>query len=347
MRKLISLIISLILLFIIYLNIVYVPRDYTYKYILDNFLITEKYSKDKKSYSFEIEYKKESFIYSHEEKYASKRGLIKRVSVKDNCLKVKTFRVKDFTICKNDDEYITSFYGKSYNEEEIDAFENVAIYNDIEDKIFVWNYENFLYFNGQKTKKINLFDTDIYELEMITSLDRYLVVADYNQKFYFEKLYLIDSKNGKVKESKLNRKVYFDGYILGTYKNNIYLYDNDKEIEYVINPFKNTIEKNGFEVLVNGKWEKVSLSKLKKQEVSFKNDENYYFDIIDDKLYYITPVNKILVFDSKVDRIVKSNDQICYFISDDSLFFVDIESKLIKIMSYSEWVFNNQNIYVF
>ena len=347
MKKLLSLIISLILLFIIYLNIVYVPRDYTYKYILDNYLITEKYSKDKGSYFFEIEYNKELYTYALENKYVSKRGLIKKVSTKTGCLSIKTIKVKDFIICKNDSEYVTSFFNKPYNEEEIDSFDNIAIYNDFEDKILVWNYENFLYFDGKKAKKIDLFDTDIYELKMITQLNRFLVIADYNQKYYFDKLYIIDSKNGRVKESKLNRKVYFDGYILGTYKDNIYLYDNDKEVEYVINPFKNTIDKNKLEILVNGKWEKTSLNKLKKQEVKFRNDEHYYYDIIDNKLYYITPINKILVSDMKVNRIVNSDNKICYFISDDSLYFVDIEKEMIKVMAYSEWAFNNQNIYVF
>ena len=347
MKKLLSLIISLILLFIIYLNIVFVARDYNYKYILDNYLITEKYNKDKHSYFFEIESKKELFVYSLDSKYVSKRGLINKISEKDNCLSVKTLKIKDFTICKNDEEYLTSFFNQDNNEKEIDIYENIVIYNDFDNKIFVWNYENFLYFDGQKVKKINLFDSDIYELKIITSLDRYLIVADYNQKYYFEKLYIIDSKNGHVKESKLNRKIYYDSYILGTYKNNFYLYDNNKEIEYVINPFKNTIEKNKYEVLINGKWQKTSLNKLKKQEAHFRIDKNYYYDIIDGKLYYITPINKILVSDLVVNRIIQSDNQICYFISDDSLYYVDIDKRLTKIMSYSEWVFNNQNIYVF
>ena len=347
MKKLLSLIISLILLFIIYLNVVYIPRDYTYKYILDNFLITEKYRKDIHSYLFEIIYDKENYVYSLDTKYVSKRGLIKKISVKNDCLSIKTSKIKDIIICKKNNEYITPFFNKPFNEEEINRFDNILIYDKFEDKIFVWDYNNFLLFNDKKTKKISLFDTDIYELKMITSLDRYLVVADYNQKYYFDKLYIIDSKNGHVKEAKLNRKVYYDGYILGTYKNNIYIYDNNREIEYVINPFKNYIEKNKFEVLVNGKWEKTSLSKLKKQEVKFINDESYYYDIIDENLYYVTPVNKILISDLKVDRIIKSDSEICYFISHDSLYYINIEKGLNKIMSYNEWVFNNQNIYVF
>ena len=347
MKRLISFIIALVLLFSVYYVSVHIPKDYSYRYILDDFVITEKYYKTKKYYVFDIKYNNEEYEYSLKEKYTHTRGLIKKVTIKDSCLYVKTTLFNSFTICKNNNEYITKFYNNEFDNSIINNYENINIYNELNNTFLIWNYKDFLYINGKNNKHIKVFDSDAYELKIITKLDRHLVVADYNQKYYFEKLFIIDSKSGHVKESKLNRKVYFDSYILGTYKNNIYLYDDNKEIEYIINPFKNTIEKNKYEFLNNGKWEKTSVNKLKKQEVKFNNNEDYHYQLIDNYLYYITPINRILVTNLKVARIIESDDKTAFFISEEALYYVDIDQELIKVMSYSEWLFNNQNIYIF
>lgn len=42
------------------------------------------------------------------------------------------------------------------------------------------------------------------------------------------------------------------------------------KIEYKINPLKNTIYKNRYEILSNNKFEKISVNKLNKGNVSFK-----------------------------------------------------------------------------
>ena len=80
--------------------------------------------------------------------------------------------------------------------------------------------------------------------------------------------------------------------------------------------------------------------------VSFKKEIDFYYELNDNKLIYVTPINKINVTSLKVSNIIFSNDNECYFISDDTLYYVN-KDKIIKLMTYSEWKFNNDYIYIF
>ena len=79
---------------------------------------------------------------------------------------------------------------------------------------------------------------------------------------------------------------------------------------------------------------------------SFKKEIDFYYELNDNKLIYVTPINKINVTSLKVSNIIFSNDNECYFISDDTLYYVN-KDKIIKLMTYSEWKFNNDYIYIF
>ena len=92
--------------------------------------------------------------------------------------------------------------------------------------------------------------------------------------------------------------------------------------------------------------EKISVNKLNKGNVSFKKEIDFYYELNDNKLIYVTPINKINVTSLKVSNIIFSNDNECYFISDDTLYYVN-KDKIIKLMTYSEWKFNNDYIYIF
>ena len=347
MKKLVLLIVFFVILIIIFILSSYLPKNYTYKYYINNYHISETYHKDDAYYEFHINEDGDEYILSFASKYYRKRGIIKAIDTKLNCFNIAFFYKIKKTVCKKDDVYVTNFYNKNIESNVKDKYENIDIYHLLDNKYLIWNYNGFVFVTNKIKKNIELFDNDIYELKLISKIDRYLLVADYNQKYRFNKFFLIDSKNGNVKEIKIDRYVYFDSYILGVNKKSIYLFDNNADIEYVFNPYKNTISKHNYEILENGKWQKISLNKLKKFDILFSNDELYYYEIKDSKLYYTTPINSILVTDLNVSRIVESNSKTAYFISEDSLYYVDIDNKAVKLMTYSEWQFNNSNIYIF
>ncbi len=347
MKKLVALIVFFILLVLLFVVALYIPKNYKYQYRVGEYQIVEQYSKKQKSYFFTVTGDDVTGKYALLSKYYRKRGLISHIDSQDNCLYISSKTISNFDICQNEDGYVTKYYNQEVQGSIIDTYDNINIYKSLDHKMLIWNYDSFVYVNGSNIKNISLFDDDVYELKLLTKIDHYLIVADYNQKYYFEKLYRIDIKNGAVKEIKLNRKVYFDAYILGTYKNNIYLFDNNKDIEYIINPMKGTIDKYSKSILVNGKWETVTLNKLKKREVAFINTEDYYFNVIDGLLYYITPINEVLVTNQEVSRIVESNTHEVFYIADDSLYYVNYKDGISIVMSYTEWQFNNSNIYIF
>ena len=160
-------------------------------------------------------------------------------------------------------------------------------------------------------------------------------------------MYLINSKNNRVKELNLDKKIYFNSYILGIYKKDIYFYDIQKEKEYRVNPFKETVTKNAYEILVDDNWEKVSVNKLNKKDLSFSKKELFGYVLKDNVLYYEMPTQMIRVTNMEVSNVVESNEKEAYFISGDTLYHVDFDKGIKKIMSYSEWNFNNKNIYIF
>ena len=347
MKKLIILISILIITFFIFILITFIPKNYSFTYKLQDFSVNETYIKSKKIYKFIIKNSDNIFEYNISSKYYRSRGLINNLILNEYCLNAKSKQLNSFTICKENDEYITKFYNSTYDDKIIKTYENINIYNLLNHTYYIWNYNNFIIIKNDATNTLSLFDTDFYKLELISKIDNYLLVADYNQKYTFDKLYLINSKNNKVKEIDLKEKIYFNSYILGTYKNNVYFYDLQEKLEYKINPFKEKITTNKLEILNNNKWESISSNKLNKKNIKFTNEQLFYYLIIDDFLYYINDNIKIKVCDMSVSNIIEYNTKEAYFIANDTMYYVDIDKGITKLLSYSEWNFNNSNIYIF
>lgn len=347
MKKVRNLILFFALSFLTFLIVSFLPKSYEYKYILKKVEITERYNKNTKVYSFILKADDVIYEYSLENRYIKKRGLIDSISIKNNCLTAKASKTFSFNICKKEDGYHTSFYSKKDNDKVLDKYGRINIYNLNNHKYYIWNYTDFIAIDSENYEKISLFDNDVYELALITKLNDYLVIADYDQKYKFDKMYLINSKNNKVEEANLDKEIYFESYILGTYKKDIYLYDLQKELEYKINPFKETVNKSAYEIRVDKKWEKISVNKLNKKNTFFEDNNNFEYFIKDDYLYYKADNISIKVSDKIVTNIIESNKKTAYFISEDALYYVDIEKGIIKIMSNSEWNFNSKNIYIF
>lgn len=349
MKKLVGLIAFIVCAFITFIIAYYSEHNYEIEYNVDKIKVIEKYDKRKNAYFFSFVLGTKKYDYSVYKKYSPRRNLIEKILWKErndmDCLFVTSKQIDDFSFCSDQQLYTTSFYKKEVNNKVTDSYKNIDIYTLKNSTYFIWNYNDFIVINPLKTKTIKLFNNDVYQLELITPIKDYLLVADYDQDYSFEKMFLISANNFKVKTIKLDKKVYFNSYILGTVDEKVYMYDIQKEREYKIDPFKATIEKINYQLFINDEWSKTSAKKLNKKSLFFSKNDS--FIINDNKLYYQTPGNNILVTDYDVKKIIYSSNTEAYFISGDSLYFVNLFNGIEKILSYSEWKFNYSNIYVF
>lgn len=347
MKKLSRLIAFLVLCVGVYILFGVIPKDYVVNYTINSFSIQEKYDKSKKSYIFSIANKDVTYEYSFKSKYTNKRGLLQSVELKAGCMSVKLIDKRSFSLCKNEDGYYTNYAYNIITGEQKDSFNNINIYELLEKKIFIWNYNGFLSLDNNEYEELEIFKKDVYEPIVVSKIKDYILIADYDQKYSFNAMYLIDSKNNKIERINLDNDIYFNSYILGTNKNNVYLYDKQKEKEYRINPFKKTVDKNAYEILVDNSWEKVSKNKLNKGNVSFYDSTDYYYYIDGDKLYYKTINSVLLVSDLNISNIIESNEKEAFFISGNILYYNSIDKGTKKLLEYSEWNFNSKNIYIF
>ena len=329
MKKLSCFILFIIVIVLIFTITIFTPKSYEYNYKVNNITITERFERKNSVYYFTFNDGHENYKYSLKSKYVRERGLIDTVRIKSGCLSTQSLAIDSFSICKNNEEYYTTFYARDFNSKILDTYENVDIYNLLGKKIYVWNYGEFLYFHNNQREKISLFANDVYELDLVVMLNNYLIVPNYNQKYKFNEMYLINSKNNKVKLIKFNRDIYYNSYILGTYKKDIYIYDIQQEIEYRLNPFKEDIDKYRYEIRVNDSWQKVSVNKLNKKEVRFDKTEIFEYYLLDNQLIYKTPNVHIKVTDLKVNNIVFSDYDEVFFIAGDSLYYANISSVFI------------------
>mgnify|MGYP004558622487 CR=1 FL=1 len=345
MKKLSSFIFFLLAIFTLFLIIYFIPKNYKNSYNVDGYNITEKYDKKDKIYSFILQNENGDYVYAVKDKYYNKHRQISKIIKENNLLKIKTYDIDDFYIYKDNNEYKSIYYNENFEKNAIDNFKNIDIY-EYKANYYIWNYTGFININKKNKEIIKLFEKDLYDIDLVYTFDNYILVADYSNKYYFNKMHLLNTSNNKIKVVNLDSNVYFNSYFLGKHKKYIYLYDMQENIEYKINPFKNFIQNTSYGIYDNNSWKKISKNKLDKGNVSFIIKKDFYYQLDNEILYYVTPVNRIKITDMKVSKIVKSDDNNCYFISNDSMYYAD-KNNISKLLSYSEWNFNYSNIYVF
>lgn len=131
-----------------------------------------------------------------------------------------------------------------------DSDRTVILYRDniIKDHFIGLNdYRGVMIINNkdQKLNSINLFTKDIYDVSLAIGLNNKYIIFDYNSKYQFNKIYIVDLVNNKKKELKTNYKISNDSKIIGSYKDSIYVIDYDDKVEYEINLKKETVKEIG------------------------------------------------------------------------------------------------------
>lgn len=347
MKKLVALVLFIFLLFISYYLMSRRPHNYEVDYVLGGYNVNESYNKAKKIYTFKIGIGDEEYLLNIKNDYMVNKKIITSVTKKDNCITIDSKLINNYSICKNDGSYYTDFYSNKSNNKKSETFEGIDIYDLNNHTYLLWNYNKLIALTNKNYSKISLFNDDLYNLDLYYQLDNYLIVPNYDEKYSFSSLYMVNAKTFKTNKVYLNIDLYYDSYFVGNYKDDIYLYDHKKETLYRINPFKKTIVKNKYEYFDDNKWINSNKKDFKNEKVYFNMTKDFYYGIDNKKLIYYTPSYEVNVTNINVDYLVRSDEKEAFFISNGILYYVNIYDNIYKVLGYKEWNYNKGNIFIF
>ena len=352
--------ILLLIIVVIFLISFFKTKSYSLEYNIDKYSINENYVKEDKTYYYEITYNKIKYNFIYESKYLRTKKLITNIKKHEYedyvCLEIESKHISSNPICSKESELIDYRLvpdelelDKLQKEETEKTYENYIIYNN-DNNLLVWNYKGFNYIKEDNIEKINIFKKDIYEIPLVSIVNNYLILPDYEQQYIFNKIYIINLKNLKVETWKLKYDISFDSYILGTNDKSIYLLDKKNKTEYELVPHKKkmriiaTDNRNGI-FYKYGNQEKIRVNDLVNSKQEFIYHNNYYYEIIDNKLYlsYLSYNLKTKVSDLNVNKIINIHNDEVYYLVEDTLYKYDLKYGETKLMKYEEWKDNNQN----
>lgn len=296
-------------------------------------------------------------------------------------------------ICKIDDTYYNyqdlkgkseslDLFVKNLNIDEKEQQElvnknKITVYDNLIDKHYIAleTYKGITTINKKNMSTIvdiNLFEKDIYTKDISCFIDKYYLVADYNKQTKFNEFKLVDITNNKVKTIKYDYDISLDSYILGTYENKVYLFDNSTKKEYEIDVKKETIievgnTNIGIKILVNGNFENINAYTVYQNKTTFTpyevsytfNNQNYdlvlkvgkeksgYYYIFEKvgNIYKVyrsniqNKINKTYLFETNSTELLYSKDSV-YYLDGKTLKRYDNQGNKI-VLEYSELEFNN------
>lgn len=340
-------------------------KSYSVEYNIFEYDISENYDKDKELYYFEITKDKLTYSFIYEKEYLKEKKIIKDIKEYSEddytCLTIHGSLIKSYPLCSYQSEIIDYHLVPETLKERISEYiktpasiekqeSHYEIYNT-EDELLVWSYKGFNYIKDGNSKLIELFKNDIYEIPLSTKIQNYLFVPDYEQKYNFNKAYVIDLDTLKVEEWKLKYEISFDSYILGTNDKSIYLIDKKNKIEYELVPSKQKMrilaKSNNQGILYNkGNIQKELITKLVTKEYSFTYDRNYNYTLKDKTIYlnYLDSPIKTKISNQEITEIIYSYNDNVFYLVNDTLYRYNLKYGETKIMKYSEWSINYKNL---
>ena len=399
MKKVIKLLIGIFILVLIFELIAYILKThhditYTLKDANQTFKINEVYKN--KKYYFKITSK--DLVYSFEipDEFHKKKEVITKIYSyqKDDLYCIYPMIEKNENtniLCsKNNKSYAYTNYEKEltpfietlkkqgYNspswQEKSNSSKKIetlsAYQNNIKEKtyIYIYKYNGFFSISKDSLEQIKLFENDTYINHLGTNIDKYYLIPNYDQKYDYDELYVIDMTNNKVKQRNLKYKISKDSYINGVIDNELYIFDKDELKQYKISKKGKKIKEVGNKedgaLYYNLKFETKSVYDFRDEELKFKTIKDYisqvekntsinYLQKTEDTYYYQTKNNdvyyynlnsktKVLLFNQKISDFTLVKDTL-YFISDDTLYSYNFQEGLKKLITYSELSFNSKN----
>lgn len=358
-----GIILLLLIVLIVFVMSLFKNKSYSIEYNLDDFKISENYDDDKKIYYFEIKYQDQIYNFIQEINPIKENKLIKEVEYYEDedysCLTISSPSFKNNPICINDGKNIDyrlvsdelkeelEINEKEYEEEQL---ENYTVYSDT--NLLIWSYKGFNSVHGKSIKFIKLFDRDVYNLPLATKINNYLVIPDYEQEYTFNKVYIINLETEEIDEWKLEYDISFESHILGTNDRSIFWLDTKNKKEFELVPHKKRmriVAKNNQKGIIYEKGEliKEPVNKMILNNIKFTPAYIYNYEIKDEKIYlsYLNHSNhKTLISENKVKDIIYINDDNVYYLIGDTLYKYNLEQGETKLIKYSEWEFNYENL---
>lgn len=357
-RKIKKILFFIILFLIISLFLYLKLKSYTYEvnYTLNSFKIREIYNKETSNYTFFIQHDNIIYPYNFENKYIRNKELIKDIKIYNNKTEICLLPISDtlifYPICNINNELkvsqlskleISDFKYQKINSNKIKHNKlNINYLNG--NNYLLYNYKGFYFIKENEINNIELFNKDIYTMNLVYELKEYVIIPDYNEDHYFNKMYILNKENGKVKELEFKYDISFDSIFLGDYKNNIYLLDKKEKKEYRINIKKLNIKESDFLILKNGKLEHSTYKNIVNNNLLFDNKKEYSYKIIDNKLYQVINDYKILITDKEINKIIKEVDNTVYYLVDENLYMYNNIYGEVLLINNFEWNFNNTNM---
>lgn len=353
--KLITLIICVLVIILIFLFVVFKSRNYKSNYNVDKFDIMEKYYKDTSYYTFLLT--KDDIIYPYmiNSKYLKKRNLISKVKVYENdnniCVIPISKKIDFYPLCSDGNNVFTYNLSEvetnyKYNEvKDLSKEYNDIKINYLNNQVYaLYNYKGFNIISDKNNKVVNIFNKDVYTIDLIYQIDNMLLIVDYNKDHYFNTFYLLNMANGKLKEIVSESDISFDSVFLGDYKNKIYLLDKKEKVEYEINLKKGKINKIEFKILENNKFVEKTFKEIVNKDLNFLKQNIIEYKLVDDKLYKKIEGIDILISNNEVSKIVKNDNDTVYYLVKEKLYMYNDKYGEVLLLSNFEWNFNNTNM---
>lgn len=363
-KKKLRLLLIIFLIITFLLLIIFKDNSYSKVYDINEYKVTEEFNDKQGYYYFQIKYNSLDYELLINHKYSGEKLItnITKYSEKEELCLVLELTIGNSTlVCSKDNklinwnlisdnlkdkipsELIKEYSENSYTEKDI------AIFNNIDSKIYIWNYKGFDIIENGKLKTLNIFDDDVYDTNLIAKVNNYIIIPNYNQKYNFNKIIILNTKTDEIEEWELNYEISYDSYVMGSYENSIYLVDIKNKIQYELVPHKQKARiiatKNSQGLIYKKEWQKMTVNQMINNKETFTFNIIYNYQIASQKLYlsYINSPNTIQVTNNQVDKIVAINDNEVYYLSQNKLFYFNIYDGEKLLAQKEEWLFNNEN----
>ncbi len=299
-------------------------KSYQYTYYNNNIKVVEEYDKENKLYKFNVH----GFIFNLKQEYKNKRKLVSGVEINGNCIKIEGFL--DFhELCKKK-IYYTKHTLKE-DSKKIDTYKGINIYNLDKNTYYLWNYKGFEVINKTNKNTVNLLSKDVYNPELIKIISDYIFVPNYDQEYYFNSYYLVDTDNYKAKKKSMKHEYSYELVYIHEEKDKIVLYDKKEEKEYELEYEKGISKYNVGKKYTN-------------KELSTTLNKVEYYIVRDNSLIYKLGDYELVIMEDFTGSIVSNKGVEVYFIIKDSLYKFDLNKGFSKIFSNKEWEFNYKNL---
>lgn len=371
---------------VIFLCIHFLSKGFTNSYSVGKNKIKEVYTEDEKdevdNYYIEITFNKIKYNYQFYNIDKQKKKLVNKVLNYDGeykCIK-PIFNIElevDFTCYKDDeyynyidivgkekelDNYIKSLSKKEYNVNNYkDDLNSKTVNNKITyyqkniPKNFVLSLSTLkgITVVNNNIRHYDIFEKDNYKRELSIFYNNYYISANYDEKQNYREILVTDILTGKTKEASAPDIISFDSYFQGVVEGNLYIYDRNSEIQYMLDIDKLKITEVGNSnkgiKYYDGKWGYISVIKANKTKLF--NETNFSVDGYD---YAIKKGNVLSGFellfkkDGKKYKVYKRNvqepeikkyifsieDYNDILLKDDYVFYKD-EGKIIMYSDYT------------